>query len=197
MVAEGDSHSAAQNDLFRHKADALLDTFARRRSVSYHHKTRCGIRRCMASGLEIRAEIDAQIAKVLILIHGGGSIALLTFLQFVLAEKSEYDALAYGILWGLVCYQIGIIFAIIYSWLTRKCSLVYEQNKMTPPPCGNFLGIAFKKPCVCHIRIGFMYLSLMAFVLAGFFVFRGGRETLEQKKFTAPAVKQMPKSKSP
>jgi hypothetical protein len=26
MVAEGDSHSAAQNDLFRHKADALLDT---------------------------------------------------------------------------------------------------------------------------------------------------------------------------
>ena len=113
----------------------------------------------MASGLEIRAEIDAQIAKALILIHGGGSIALLTFLQFVLGEKSEYDALAYGILWGLVCYQIGIIFAIIYSWLTRKCSLVYEQNKMTPPPCGNLLGFKITEPCVCHARILLMYLS--------------------------------------
>ncbi|MCE3242411.1 MAG: hypothetical protein K0Q83_2918 [Deltaproteobacteria bacterium] len=151
----------------------------------------------MASGLEIRAEIDAQIAKALILIHGGGSIALLTFLQFVLGEKSEYDALAYGILWGLVCYQIGIIFAIIYSWLTRKCSLVYEQNKMTPPPCGNFLGFKLTEPCVCHARILFMYLSLIAFVVAGFSVFCGGRETLEQKRFTAPPVKQMPKSKSP
>ncbi len=66
------------------------------------------------AGLEIRAKIDAEIFKTLIAIHGGGSIALLTFLQFLLREAhgNEYQALAYGVLWGLVSYQIGIIFAL-------------------------------------------------------------------------------------
>ena len=56
----------------------------------------------MASGLEIRAKIDAEIFKTLVLIHGGGSVALLTFLPFVLREDFKYEgaALAHGILWG-------------------------------------------------------------------------------------------------
>jgi hypothetical protein len=105
-------------------------------------------------------------------------------------------ALAHGILWGLVCYQAGIASAVIYSWLTRKCSLIYAQHKMTPPP-GKLLGLQLKEPRDCFLRICFMILSVVLFVVAGFLVFLGGRETLQQKKVTAPPVIQMPKSKSP
>ena len=45
----------------------------------------------MASGLEIRANIDAEIFKTLVLIHGAGSVALLTFLPFVLREDFKYE----------------------------------------------------------------------------------------------------------
>ena len=44
----------------------------------------------MASGLEIRVNIDAEIFKTLVLIHGGASVALLTFLPFVLREGAQY-----------------------------------------------------------------------------------------------------------
>lgn len=148
-----------------------------------------------APGLEIRAKIDAEIFKTLILIHGGGSIALLTFLQFLLREAhgNEYEALAYGILWGLVSYQTGIIFAVVYSWLTRKCSLIYDECRVLGRQVPHwFPRLGFNEPWQCHCRHLCLGLSLIAFVAAALAVFCGAKKMLDQGNTTAPAVIQMP-----
>lgn len=136
------------------------------------------------AGRAIRANIDVENFKGLLLVNGGGSVALLAFLPSVL-EKPGYEALACYILWGLLCYQFGLVFALIHNRLTRVCSLIYDQHQMHPPT----------HPRVCRVSIWFMWLSVAAFVLAGVLVFLGGRETL-QKKVTAPPVQQMPERKS-
>ena len=140
----------------------------------------------MASGREIRANIDVENFKGLLLVNSGGSIALLAFLPFALKEPG-YEMLAWHILWGLVCYQIGLVCALVHNRLTRKCSLIYDQHNMRPP------GV----PWECRTSIWFMWFSIIAFIAAGVFVFRGGKETLEQKKVTAPPVIQTPKGKLP
>jgi hypothetical protein len=92
--------------------------------------------RAMASGRELRANIDVENFKGLLLVNGGGSVALLAFLPSVL-EKPGYEALACYILWGLLWYQVGLVSALIHNRLTRKCSLIYDQHDMHPP-AGNF-----------------------------------------------------------
>jgi hypothetical protein len=152
------------------------------------------------TGVEIRAKIDAEIFKTLIAIHGGGSITLLTFLQFLLREAhgNEYQALAYGILWGLGSYQIGIFLAVVYYFLTRKCSLIYAQCRVLGREVPHWLpSLGFNEPWQCHCRQLCLGLSLAAFVAAGFSVFCGGRETLELKKFKPVPQIQMPKANTP
>ena len=134
----------------------------------------------MAKGLEIRAQIDTECVKGLLLINGGGAVALLAFLPSVLG-KPEYKSFVRAILWGLLIFQVGLVTAVIHNRLRRICSLTYEQHQYQPPP-GKFVGLKLREPFICCMSNLFMWLSVVAFFTAGLFIFTGGRKTLEQKQ---------------
>jgi hypothetical protein len=126
----------------------------------------------MTKELEIRAQIDTENVKALLLINGGGAVALLAFLPSVLG-KPEFAPLMRGILYSLILYQFGLLSAIVHNRLRRKCSLVFQTHRYRPPPC-SFLGFKLKEPCICSVSILFMWASVIFFVVAGFLVFWGG-----------------------
>jgi hypothetical protein len=124
----------------------------------------------MTEGQRIRAEIGTENVKGLLLINGGGAVALLAFLPYVLG-KFEYQSFARHILWALLIYQFGLIAAVIHNHLRPKCSLRFESGNVTG---WAFMGRKFAEPGVCVASHGFMWLSAGAFVLAGLTVFLGG-----------------------
>jgi hypothetical protein len=136
----------------------------------------------MATGLEIRAQIDTENVKGLVIINGGAAVALLAFLPAVL-DKPEFDALARAVLWGLLIFQIGLFFAILHNRLRRICSLEYERHDYKPPAC-TLLGIKLKEPCTCWRSIICMWLSVVAFSIGGITVFLGGLGALDQRAKT-------------
>jgi hypothetical protein len=133
----------------------------------------------MSNGVERRSQIDTETVKALLLINGGGAIALLTLFGSVLTlfgsvlGKDGYENLAMAILVGVWILILGLVFAVIHNRLRRKCSLHYDQREMEPP-AGRLLGLQLREPTICIVSTVFMWLSIVAFVTAGAFVtFRG------------------------
>jgi hypothetical protein len=133
-----------------------------------------------ATGVELRAQVDADTVKGLLLVNGGGAVALLAFLPVVLG-KPEYAALAKAILWALLLFQFGLVAAVIHNRHRRVCSLEYEAAQGNSPqgvdPC-RFLGMTLREPCVCARSIAFMWLSLLLFLAGSLVVFTGGMRTV-------------------
>jgi len=100
----------------------------------------------MADGHEIRASVDTETVRGLLLINGGGAVALLAFLPGVL-QKPELESLARAIIWAVFTFQLGLAFAVIHNRMRRKCSLEYAKKERVP--C-SILGISLHEPCVCH-----------------------------------------------
>ena len=119
----------------------------------------------MSSGIERRAQIDADTFKALIALNGGGAVALLAFLQAIV-DKAGFQWMMFGTLVGLPILMIGLVLAVIHNRLRRLCSLVYEQHNMHPPR-GKIFGIQLREPRVCAVSTGLLYSSLASFVLAG------------------------------
>ena len=124
----------------------------------------------MADGQEIRAGVDTETVRGLLLINGGGAVALLAFLPGVL-QKPELESLARAIIWAVFTFQLGLAFAVIHNRMRRKCSLEYAKKERVP--CSIF-GIVMREPCVCHWSIGFMWSSIIAFLAAGIIVLVAG-----------------------
>ncbi len=146
----------------------------------------------MADGIDRRAQIDQETVKALLLINGGGAIALLTLLPNIL-DKEGYRPLAFAILIGISILIAGLVLAIAHNRLRRKCSLIYEQHDMRPPR-GKLLGILLPEPCVCFASTACMWLSMAAFIGAGIFVTINGIRTLneiESKAQTASEPSQL------
>jgi hypothetical protein len=122
----------------------------------------------MASQLEIRAQIDTETVKALLVANGGGAIALLSILSSIL-DKEGYESLALAILSGVLILICGLAFAIIHNHLRRRCSLKYESHNMHPPK-GKLLGIKLPQPTVCFFSLLFMWSSILAFVISAILV---------------------------
>lgn len=122
----------------------------------------------MSNGSERRSQIDTETVKALLLINGGGALALLSLLPSML-DKEGYQDLTRAILVGVLSFMLGLVCAVIHNRLRRKCSLLFEQHKMRPPP-GRLLWFNLKEPCVCSASIVFMWISIAAFVFAGSYV---------------------------
>ena len=131
----------------------------------------------MPTGLEIRARMDAETAKALLLLNGGGAIALLAFLPSIL-DIVNYEPLVRAVLWGVLVFMSGLVAAVIHNNLRRRCSLHYEQHQMRPPG-GKLLGIPLWAPTVCCVSQAFMALSLLAFMAAGAYVAYTGLAVLD------------------
>ncbi|MDH5189905.1 MAG: hypothetical protein OEW89_01495 [Gammaproteobacteria bacterium] len=124
----------------------------------------------MATGRETRATIDSETVKGLLLINGGGAVALLAFLPGVL-QKPELESLARAIIWSVFTFQIGLVCAVIHNRFRRLCSLEYARKELE---CCTIFGKKLKEPCICHWSIGFMWSSIVSFVLAGVIVLIAG-----------------------
>lgn len=122
----------------------------------------------MTNGIERRERIDTEHFKALLLINGGGAVALLAIVPSLL-DKTGYATLTRAILGGVLIMMIGLVLAVIHNRCRRLCSLVYDQHNLNPP-AGTLLGFQLSKPTVCAISEWCMWGSLAAFVVAGVYV---------------------------
>ncbi len=129
----------------------------------------------MTQGVERRAQIDNEGFKALVLINGGGAVALLAFLPSIISNVT-YQPLARFVLYALIGFQFGIASAVIHNFIRRRCSLVHEAARMRPKPCDFWLirWLKRREPCVCILSKIFKWLSLFLFVLSGLLVAIGG-----------------------
>jgi hypothetical protein len=122
----------------------------------------------MPSGLEIRAQIDAETAKALLLINGGGALALLSFFTAIVG-KPGYEGLGRAVLLAVLGMMFGLVCAVLHNHYRRQCSLHHEHHGYKPPP-GTLFGLRLRRPRVCWISGAFMHASWLAFMLSGGFV---------------------------
>ena len=80
----------------------------------------------VGNGRETRAGIDSETVRGLLLINGGGAVALLAFLPGVL-QKPEYESLARAIIWAVFTFQAGLALALIHNRFRRLCSFEYSK----------------------------------------------------------------------
>ena len=134
----------------------------------------------MTKGLEIRAQIDTENVKGLLLINGGGAITLLAFLPTIFG-KPNLGALTTAVFWALSAFQLGLVAAVIHNRLRRICSLEYERNEYQPPRCKLFPSwLKSHEPCVCALSMFFMWFSLVAFVSGGLLVTYSGLKVADR-----------------
>lgn len=126
----------------------------------------------MADGAELRTGIDTETVRGLLLINGGGAVALLAFLAGII-QKPELAVLARAIIWAVFTFQLGLVAAVMHNRLRRKCSLEYAKKPENRTKCSLF-GRELKEPCICHWSIGFMWASIGAFLVGGLLVLLAG-----------------------
>lgn len=130
-----------------------------------------------SDGVKVRAEIDADVVKGLMLANGGGAVALIAMVPTLL---EKYPTLALSTLWGLLSMFFGVIFAILHNRYRRHCSLAYESawRQNSQPVGGKLFWAKLKTPRVCWLSEFFMWLSLIGFLVGGVCVMIGGLLTL-------------------
>lgn len=127
-----------------------------------------------SKGVEIRAQIDTETVKGLLLLNGGGAVALLAFLPATFSRPG-LEPLTTAVVWALPSYLLGLAMAVAHNRFRRVCSNIYENHSYNPPRC-RFLPRWIKQnhPCVCAASVLLMWLSLLSFVSGGGLVFAGG-----------------------
>jgi hypothetical protein len=122
----------------------------------------------MSDGVEQRAQIDTETVRALLLINGGGAVALLTLLPNLLG-KPGFERLTSAILVAIAILILGLACAVMHNRFRRKCSLIYSQHQFRPPK-GSLLGIKLSAPTVCWMSERLMWTSIACFVGAGLYV---------------------------
>ena len=140
----------------------------------------------MSDGLKIRAEIDTENAKGLLLINGGSATALLAFLTQIFGN-AEFIPFARFVLWALAAFLLGLALAVIHNSLRRSCSLVYERHDFRPP-AGKLFGRTLSEPSVCFWSKIFLILSVAAFCTGGFLVVFGGFKFVNSRSTATPVT---------
>jgi hypothetical protein len=126
----------------------------------------------MATGLEIRAQIDTEVARGLALLNGGAAVALLALIPPLLDRLPEYSALSRATFFSLFALQVGLVLAVLHNRFRRSCSLRYEQAGATSPaghpdPCTIFGWHVGSTPCPCiWVKVS-LWGSLALFIGAG------------------------------
>src|SRR5690606_12302323 len=116
----------------------------------------------LSDGVKIRAQIDSESVRNVLLINGGGSVALIALLPAILGTP-----LVFAVLLTLAVWLFGLTLAAVHSVLRRKCSHVYETHKMSPPPGTKMFWIDPRQPWVCWWSWGCLYFSVVAFLIGG------------------------------
>jgi len=126
----------------------------------------------MATGRETRAAIDTETVKGLLLINGGGAVALLAFLSSII-DKPHLDELAKAVMVSAFVFQLGLVTAVIHNRLRRLCSYQYSLKETSRKKCSLF-GRELNRPCICHWSTWMLWLSIGSFIAAGSIVLAVG-----------------------
>jgi hypothetical protein len=132
----------------------------------------------MSNGVDRRAQIDIETVKGLLLINGGGAVALLSIFS-AMVGKEGFEPLLSAVLWAVFVMMLGSVSAIFHNHYRRKCSLHYELHKMAPPR-GSFFGVPLPEPGVCFVGTLFLWASVICFMSAGGYVAYTGLSNMEQ-----------------
>ena len=128
----------------------------------------------MASGRETRAQIDTETVRGLLLINGGGAVALLAFLPGVL-QKPDYESLARAIIFAVFTFQAGLAFPVIHNRLRRLCSFQYSRKK-EKRKTAKFFGRV--EPTICHWSVACLWTSVILFIVGGLIVLVAGLDVV-------------------
>jgi hypothetical protein len=135
----------------------------------------------VSEGVKIRAQIDTESVRNVMLVNGGGSVALLALLPTILGTP-----LVFGVFLTLAIWLFGLTLAVGHSVLRRKCSLVYEEHGMNPAPGKPRLWITPKEPWVCWWGWRCLYASIFAFLVGGAVMVCAGFANIDV--LTAPSI---------
>ena len=113
-----------------------------------------------SKGVEIRAEIDRDTVRALIVLNGGGAVALLALLPAIL-KVPGYVTLAEAILAGVVFLTVGLLLTVVHNVYRRECSRLHEKS--------NWSSSAGQSPA-CRRSRATRFAALSCFVLAVFLV---------------------------
>tara|TARA_R110000772_G_scaffold154123_5_gene265111 strand:- start:3104 stop:3544 length:441 start_codon:yes stop_codon:yes gene_type:complete len=128
----------------------------------------------LSDGVKIRAQIDSESVRNVMLINGGGSVALLALLPSILGTP-----LVFAVLLALAIWLFGLTLAATHSVLRRKCSHIYEIHKMQPPSGEAVLSINPKQPWVCWWSWLCLYASVVTFLVGGALMVYFGFQNLD------------------
>ncbi len=99
----------------------------------------------MTKGLEIRAQIDTEVVKGLLLLNGGGAVALLALLPAVIG-KPGFEPLSRAILGGgYWSFSMGL-YAPLFIIGFDVYAPLNMNNTITPPLLGKFLVLICNDP---------------------------------------------------
>lgn len=138
----------------------------------------------MPNGVDRRAQTDTETVKALLLINGGGAVALLYILPSILSN-GRYEQFTSTILEGILILMVGLICAIVHNLFRGKCSAHWENYNYRHgprPPRGRVCGVELWGPTICCVSETFMWVSVVAFTGAGFWVVIRGIIVLHQVK---------------
>lgn len=121
-----------------------------------------------------RASIDSETVRALLLVNGGGAIALLTLLTDIL-QNPELAKLARASIWAVFIFLFGVVFAMVHSHLRRVCA---NQHSSRKPRCSLF-GMTLSEPCICYWSKLLMWGSMVSVVVAGVVVLLAGLAVVE------------------
>jgi len=116
----------------------------------------------VSEGVKIRAQIDTESVRSVMLVNGGGSVALLALLPAILGTP-----LVFPLFLTLAVWLFGLTLAVTHSVLRRKCSSVHEKCDMAPPHGKPRLRINPKQPWICWWCWQCLYASIVAFLIGG------------------------------
>lgn len=145
----------------------------------------------MADGVDIRAQIDTETVRSLLLVNGGFAGGLATLISPTL-ENPQLNALALGMVVAITVSGIGLFSATVHNRCRRKCSLEYDRGSTRAQPCKlpralEFIRSTLKEPCICTRSVVYMWISLACFCLALASVAIGAGYTLSIR-YSAPAT---------
>jgi hypothetical protein len=154
----------------------------------------------MREGTTEKSRIEKETVRALLVANGAGAVAMLAVLPSVL-DRTGYQALAQGLLVGLLAMTVGVVLAILHNHLRSRIPQPGEPQNVRPQQQQNMgsqqhgLGSQHNpnqqpmrpvsveaKPAGSSLALASaacLWLSVVAFLGAGAFVAVSGMTTLD------------------
>src|SRR5262245_28938593 len=121
-----------------------------------------------------RSLIESETFRALLLINGGGAVALLAVLAAIF-DKDRFTSLSFAMLVALAILTFGLACAVIHNHLRAKSA---EGTAMEPK--GRLLGMSLRMPSMVGLSVLCLWLSIGAFVAAGATIAHRGLSNLNE-----------------